>query len=149
MRGVLNELTVTDRIGDDDSGDRNLSVPLRNCDNEAGEKLSLEEVDLAENSGRSWRETMYERRRNSLDDDGNEFPITLSNGKLVAICRVCFTTRKRWKREVISGIDSVCLLVRQLLLSITNFIYNTEPNRNIKSKLVSIKPVNQIKSNQN
>lgn len=40
MRGVLNELTVTDRIGEDDSGnesgERNLSLPLRNCDNEAG-----------------------------------------------------------------------------------------------------------------
>lgn len=88
MRGVLNDLTVTDRIGEDnsgnESGERNLSLPLRNCDNEAGEKLSREEADLAENSGRSLRETMYERRRSNLHD-GNEIPVTLSNGKLVAI----------------------------------------------------------------
>lgn len=102
MRGVLNcDLTVTDRIGEDnsgnESGERNLSLPLRDCHNEAGEKLSREETALAENSGRSWRETMCERRRRIDPEDGNEIPVTLSNGKLVAIFLVCFTTTKMVK----------------------------------------------------
>ncbi|CAA7059519.1 unnamed protein product [Microthlaspi erraticum] len=70
MRGVYScDLTVTDRIGEDESGnepgERNLLLPLRDCDDEeeeAGETLSRgEETALAEYSGRSWRETMYDR----------------------------------------------------------------------------------------
>lgn len=89
MRGVFScDLTVTDRIGEDNEpGERNLSLPLRDCDDEeeTGETLSRGvETALAEYSGRSWRETMYDRRR--IDpDDGNEIPVTLRNGKLVAI----------------------------------------------------------------
>lgn len=67
------DLTLTDRIGDDTS-----SLPLR-------EKLSRgEETGLEESSGRSRRETMYDRRRN----DGNESPVWLRNGNLVAISRL-------------------------------------------------------------
>ena len=64
------DLTLTDLIGDD-----TLRESLRR-----GEELVMESL------GRSWRETMCDRRRIS-PDVGDEMPVALRNAKLVAISR--------------------------------------------------------------